>query len=366
TFDTVELIGAPIAGVLGDRLGHRLFLLAGPIIGAVAAQLLGLTTLLPVLFVVMALKGLSVATSVPATLAFLSYATRESDRLRVRALAWFEVGSMAGLGLGGFVGGLVNQTLGMWAFSAVAGLYLAAFAALFAVVRTPIPVVVASEPVLDLGRLARQPTLFRFVPAWLAVQAFVGLWVTHAPFLLAQPPSSTQLLQGGFTGATVGALYLAVGVIVACGTLFWGSVLVGRPRTFGMYAGVGGLAALTVLLWALNRSGTTWEAPQFVLLALSGMAGLVASGFTPAALAQLADIAEEQGEYRGAVMGLYSVLFGVGQVVGSAAGGPLERAMGADGLILLTGVLTLAAFLGIRLVATGRRPPQPTPAPTAE
>ena len=49
------------------------------------------------------------------------------------------------------------------------------------------------------------------------------------------------------------------------------------------------------------------------------------SGFTPAALAYLADITEDYAGDRGAIMGLYSVFLGVGQFVGVIAGRPLRR-----------------------------------------
>ena len=41
---------------------------------------------------------------------------------------------------------------------------------------------------------------------------------------------------------------------------------------------------------------------------------MIASGFPPAALAYLSKIAEEHAEQRGTIMGLYSVLLGVGQL----------------------------------------------------
>jgi len=60
------------------------------------------------------------------------------------------------------------------------------------------------------------------------------------------------------------------------------------------------------------------------------------SGFTPAALAYLADITEEYAGDRGAIMGLYSVFLGVGQFVGSSLGGPFADWRGMDGVILLS------------------------------
>ena len=77
---------------------------------------------------------------------------------------------------------------------------------------------------------------------------------------------------------------------------------------------------------------------------------LVASGFTPAALAYLADLSEERAEHRGAVMGLYSVTLGLGQLLGGTLGGAFAGWASVNGLILLTillGSIALLTVLGL-------------------
>ncbi|GIW08946.1 MAG: hypothetical protein KatS3mg061_0003 [Dehalococcoidia bacterium] len=351
TFYLVEVTGAPVVGLLGDRFGQRGFLLAGPLVSSASVILLGLTGLIPLFFAAVALKGVAVAASVPSTLAYLSYATRIGDTLRTRALAYFEVGSLAGIGLGGFSGGLLRDLAGAWAFALVALLDVAALLFLLTIARQQIPRRERSlSPWHDLGYVARLPALLRFLPTWLAVNVIIGLWVTHLPFLLAQPKNPHQLLQGGFPDWLVGLAYAAIGVTMALGVALWGNLLAGRPRTLGMTLGMSGLFTLGLLLLFLNRSGSEWGGLQLVVASLAVLAGLVATGFTPAALAHLADLAEEHRRYRGTVMGLYSVLFGLGQVSGALLGGPAARTFGADGLILLTLLFSGIALLGIRLL----------------
>jgi predicted MFS family arabinose efflux permease len=81
----------------------------------------------------------------------------------------------------------------------------------------------------------------------------------------------------------------------------------------------------------------------------------VESGFTPAALAYLAEIAEERAEDRGSVMGVYSVLLSVGQLLGGALAAPFAERLGINGLIILTGLLSLVALFTVMLLGQTER-----------
>ena len=77
---------------------------------------------------------------------------------------------------------------------------------------------------------------------------------------------------------------------------------------------------------------------------------LAESGFAPAAVSYLARLASEQRADRGLFMGLYSVVLGLGQLVGSWLGGPFADRWGMDGILVLTTVLgTIALALTLRL-----------------
>ena len=71
------------------------------------------------------------------------------------------------------------------------------------------------------------------------------------------------------------------------------------------------------------------------------------AGFTPAALAYLSGIAEEHGTARGAIMGVYSVLLGIGQAVGSITGGEAAGRWGVDGMITLMLVFAIVACFAV-------------------
>src|SRR6185437_5644160 len=76
-----ELVLSPIFGVLSDRIGHHRVMLYGPVFGAIAVILTGLTTQLPIL-------------------GFIALATAGNELLRGKAAARFEGATLAGLGVG--------------------------------------------------------------------------------------------------------------------------------------------------------------------------------------------------------------------------------------------------------------------------
>ncbi|HEU6440598.1 MAG TPA: MFS transporter, partial [Terriglobales bacterium] len=73
----------------------------------------------------------------------------------------------------------------------------------------------------------------------------------------------------------------------------------------------------------------------------------VMSGATPAALGLLADVSEGFEEDRSAIMGLYSVFLGIGQVVGAILGGLAASWKGIDGLIVATAGLLVIGILAL-------------------
>ena len=79
----------------------------------------------------------------------------------------------------------------------------------------------------------------------------------------------------------------------------------------------------------------------FVAVALAGL--FVLAGATPAALGLLADVTESYPDDRGAIMGLYSVFLGLGQIAGSLVGGIAAQSAGLDGIFIAAfGLLAIA------------------------
>lgn len=346
-FYASELVGSPVFGSLSDRLGRRAFLLLGPVLGAVAVLVFGFSAVIPVIILTRVLQGLSTAASVPATLSYISAETASSPRLRGRFMGLFEAATVVGLAGGTALGGDLYQRLGQGAFPVVAVVYALAFA-LFLGVRTgPRQAPVAASP-LGIARRLLNVRILRFAPAWLAANMVVGAWFALGPYLAAGHPDSAQLLMGGFSPRRIGLAFLVFGVVFTVGSIAWGYLMPTIGRRATLLFGVGGLGFSTIMLWVLNQASP--HRPHVLegtLVGLVILGVLLESGFTPAALAYLAEIAEEQAQDRGAVMGIYSVLLSVGQLLGGLVGAPFASRWGVNGLIVLSGLLCVVATMTV-------------------
>jgi MFS family permease len=57
-FFVAELIGAPLFGVWSDKYGRKMFIIFGPLIGAIAVQITALTTIVWMLIITRLLEGI--------------------------------------------------------------------------------------------------------------------------------------------------------------------------------------------------------------------------------------------------------------------------------------------------------------------
>ena len=344
-------------------------MIAGPLLGGIAVQLIAWPSLVlgwPTLLVGMAIgriiEGFSTASSAPSTLSYLSFATSGAPSLRGRVMAFYEMATVVGIG-GGFVAGaIVWDRLGHTAFIAVSVIYVASLA-LFVRIR-------GTSAGAPRGRgleahalisVLRRPRMLRFAPAWLCVNTIVGVWGTHSAFQLTGEEQSGQYLAGGFTGTSLGAGFAFFTIAFMLGVYLWGLVIGTRRKSSIMLLTLSGIYVICLSLFVVNHIGQTGGFGLGAFTVLFGVGVVVASGFTPAALAYLADLSEEAVHQRGAAMGLYSVMLGLGQLLGGALGGPFADVGGVDGLILLTailGTIALGTLVALRRdEAVGR--PQP-------
>ena len=367
-FYATELVGAILFGILADRIGRKVIMLLGPLFGGVAVFMTGLTTLLPVLFVTRLLEGSSTAASVPSTLGFIAVETSQDSGLRSRVVSWFELVSLGGmLAIGPALAGRLYDSFGRRAFFINVGFYGVSFLLyLYGVserrssanrqavqeASRPRAHRTAKEGLRYLKVLTNRRVL-RFAPAWLAINAILGLWAIHGQFLLAGGgiKDHSQWLMRDWPNSYIGYGAAVLAIFFGLGVLFWGNLFAHARRTNLLLVGMGGFVGAVIDVALINHFGGLSPATPLVLGLVLLVCVFVMSGATPAALGLLADVSEGYQGDRSAIMGLYSVFLGVGQVAGITIGGFAASWRGIDGLIVATVVLLaigLVALLDLR------------------
>ena len=362
-----ELLLAPPAGALSDERGRKCFLLAGPLLAAFAVLLppLGfLISALPPMALVVGLlalsrliEGLGSAVSVPATLGFLSEGTDRDPLRRGRQMSFYELVASGGVAIGAVLGPLLWSALHLFAFVALSITYLigAAFV-LFGVRDAPNALRHRSRP-LDLRRyltLLSDRRLTLFVPAWIVVNAILGVWVqAQIVFVLA---GSTTVPGQRFVGSLHNSeqelsliLFVYVLWFSIC-VVAWAFLLGRLPKLPTLLVTLFGSVVASFALIVLNHGGSYIA---FVPLVMAGV--FLEAGFVPAALAYLADVSEAFVGERGMLMGLYSLVLGLGYLLGNFLGGVAAQMAYFDGLAYLTIALAAVGMLSLGVLISAER-----------
>ncbi|MFN8481946.1 MAG: MFS transporter [Anaerolineae bacterium] len=361
-FYVMELITSPLFGAWSDRYGRKPFMMLGPVFGGVAVLITSITASIPLLFFTRMLEGLSTASSVPSTLSYISDVSDRSAGLRGRVVSLFEIATIGGLAVGGVVGGVLWDHFGRasFAFDAlIYGVSLAIFVWGVEAVRATASH--THKPMRDYLRLFQDRHVLSFVPAWLAVNAILGVWINLLPYLMSGAKNPDQNLMGGFSGSAIGAMMALLVLVFAGGILLWGLAFKRIGRVHMMLIAVFGLFLTAAAVYGLNNIDPDQTLIGAALIGALLLGVGIQSGFTPAALGYLADLSGRFIQDRGVIMGLYSVLLALGQSIGATLGGRFAHWGGIDGIILLTVLLGGVGLVCILIL--GRLPDEiPSPA----
>jgi MFS family permease len=332
-------------------------MLFGPVFGAIAVILTGLTTNLGVLGGTRLLEGASTAASVPSILGYIAIATAMSEVLRGKAAARFEGATLAGIGAGIAIAPLLFAALGPAAFFLNALMYGVSFLIYRFGVEDRDPeerkAAAAERKTSERTGWSRYRSIIGneyvllLAPTWIAVNASIGLWFSQSLFQFskADPRFPDQFLLHGFSPIEISLAAVFIGLVFGAGLLWWGNRFKTLRRTTIIFYGIVGGGVLAVGLVAVNHGMPA----HLLAVAVGGIAAIVGlfvlAGATPAALGLLADISERFPTDRGAIMGLYSVFLAIGQITGSLLGGMAANWLGIDGLLIATVVLLLIALV---------------------
>ena len=370
---TVTVIGGWIAQVALAWLVYRLtqstfllgltgfllnifYLLLGPVAGLAADRLPRLKTLIAIdiaLALLSALLAVMAATGVTSIAAFLLVATLigvvnafempmrqtlmkdivEDRVLLTSALAMsamvFNIGRMIGPAVAGLMLLHVSEA---WCFALNAASYAAIIAALLAMrlPRVATPVWTGAQPQgfwANLSVLMSFPVVRYLLPTCVAI----GLFAT--PYVPLMPSIAVEFFDG--QSATVGLLMAAAGV----GALAASTYLALQPA-FGRQVRMVSAAPLAVGLLLAAFAWSRTLPMSLLLLAAMGGAILVAVNTTNGLLQQ-----SVPDEWRGRVIGVYSMSFAGTAPIGGLIAGWLAEHVGLTVTLTLNGALIVAAGL---------------------
>lgn len=352
-----ELLASIPFGLAADAISPRWLMAGGALAGAAAVRIFAMAPHPGVFYFSRALEGVGVAAVTPPLLAHLAQSTRHSSSLRARVMSFFELSLLAGLALGGVIGSQFWARFQLRSFSLLALVYVACALLLF----------IGARGARSHGSMAalhglkqaiRSREIRSLAPVWLCVNAVVGLWLgPTTTYLLTQKPATTQYLDGVFAAdpTHVGWMLLGYSAVFGAGVLGWSFVLPHLPFRAAMRISLIAMPFVCVGLFAVNHSAGWTFGVRTALLAVTGLIIMIESGFTPAALAWLAQtLIGSDG--KGVAMGIYSVLLGVGAIVGSLLAGWLGKMLRFDGLLLGTMILGALALLLLHWVSEDGSP----------
>lgn len=346
-YPIMEMLTAMLFGLLSDRLGRKWIVVAALLASSAITYSFTLTVNFPVLILIHALQGVCAAAIVTGTLASLTDIAKVSRR--GREMGFYDFCTIGGYAFG-FVFSLLlidgNPLNARYPF--YAGAVVAILAALFAAIMLKDVMPRTSMPSLseDVRKVASNKTAISLIPTWFVLMMLIGVSLTYTRQLSGALFSRFPSLFGThLTGAMQLKIDWITGVLLILGALLLGysqTSLGGLSDRFGrtrlILTGQVSIAGILILLIALLSFNLSWIVALPFALLLG--AGLLA--FTPAALAELADIAPTSG--RGSTMGFYSLTVGAGTIFGPLAGGELISRFGAS-----TG-FSLFFFIGLGII----------------
>ncbi len=347
-----ELIASIPFGIASDAISPRWLMVGGAVIGALAVQLFAVSSHTEVFFLSRALEGIGVAAVTPPLLAYLADATSDDSALRARVMSFFELSLLAGLALGGLMGSQFWRLFNARAFSFVAIAYLVCALLLFLGAKGS-QSHGSHAAWQGLPRAIKDPSVRSLAPVWLCVNAVVGLWLGPTlPFLMTKKSGNSQYLDGIFANnpTHVGWLLLGYSAVFGIGVFGWSFLLPRMQIRSAMRVCLLAMVPVCLGLFAINHSAHASAPVRWSMTAATALLIMVESGFTPSALAWLAQSLGPQSG-KGAAMGIYSVLLSIGAIGGSLLAGAFGRALSVDGLLLGTVLLTSCALLLLHHVA---------------
>ncbi len=333
-YPIIELSTVSFFGSYSDKVGRRPIFIASLFMTGGAALLFSLTPIVTLLFVFAGLFGMGAAAEVTSTLSMIADCSSETNRARL--MGYFDLSTLMGLA-GGYGLGIILLQFGVMPnlilLAGAAACFISAIIAMFTIRETAVMAHHEYSIMQLLSHVARDKRIQLMLPVYIPIISLYGLLISNAENILEEHFS--------FTATDLIVLFGMLGIALVAGIVTMGhlSDRLMKRRPF-IVAGLIGFGALSFLLvaYADNFAGLWAIWPVLPLL------GFLAGAFPPAAMAYLTDVSDE--ESRGSTMGVYSIFFGTGMIIGPATGAFAYTTYGIWGLGGLVALFILIAVIG--------------------
>jgi MFS transporter, DHA1 family, multidrug resistance protein len=339
TYSLMQLMCAPLWGVLSDRVGRKPVLALGVLGYALSLLLFGLATRFWMLFVARSLSGILSSATMPTAMAFISDSAPEKER----SAGMGRLGAAMGIGVvaGPLLGGFLSADSLSLPFFIGAGLAFFAFLLVLLILPESHPPQPAAAQQTPLNRAALRQIvlssagvlllLFFIMSFGLAgFQGMMGLYVVD---------------KFGFDTRQVGAIWMVMGGMLI---LVQGGLTGRLTGKFGelplILAGLAG--------GVLGFLGMSLAVDYLTTLMAVGLFALALALIGPALNAYISTFA---GDHQGALMGLNSAANSLGRIAGPLWAGYLYEVNIEYPYLSGAGALILGLLVGIAGMRPGRR-----------
>ncbi len=353
TYSLMQLICAPIWGLLSDRFGRKPILSIGILGYTISLFMFGLSNSFAMMFVARSLSGILSSATMPTAMAYIG----ENAPQKERSKGMGQLGAAVGIGviIGPLVGGFLSTNSLSLPFFVGSGLaFLAFLLVVFFLPESRPAVSPAKGPAVipESGAPRPEPLHRRVFDTYLHVLRGPAGILLLLTLIMSFGMTNFQGMIGlyvvdkfGFDTKDVGAIWMLMGIVLILGQ----GVLVGPlTRRLGELQ----VIQIGLLGGALGFAG--------VALAVDQLTVMVALGFFILALALIgpalnSSISAHAGDQQGTVMGLNSAFTSLGRVLGPLWGGYIYDVDIA--YPFLSGAVTLALGLVVSLFALPRQMP---------
>ncbi|MEZ0320137.1 MAG: MFS transporter [Pyrobaculum sp.] len=313
----LEALGALVAGRWSDVFGRKKTLVIGYVVRSLAMLALAWAFYsrgAPLLEALLnGIIGFTTAFILTASLAMATDLTEV--RNRGVGMGGFEFINLGSYGVGYLLGSLFYTLFSNATAYLIVALLTAAATPVFAKFLFETRLVAPGEGKFLFSALP--PTAVALLPVWLALTTIIGM-AMYAPRVLRV--GGHQIVGRIGENIAVGLLFIGALALLGLGAVFFGRLADkwGRVKVFRLGL-LGGLGALLMLNAALHVGLGPVEA-----IAVTAPLLFLTSAIGPSILALVGDEADVR--YRGTVMGIYSVMLGLGIGFGSLLAGFVSAA----------------------------------------